>query len=122
MRTTIGSVLGEIRERLPLTEYLVSKGFELRQSGRNRMVALCPFHADKRRPNMVVYTDEHRFHCFCCGARGDVVDMARYLDGHLNFTAALRALATSVGLSLPYDRPPSSEDMGGILTLAAKLY
>ncbi len=86
------------------------------------MVALCPFHADKRRPNMVVYTDEHRFHCYCCGARGDVVDMARCLDGHLNFTAALRALATSVGLSLPHDRPQSSEDRGGILTLAAKLY
>jgi len=48
--------------------------------------------------------------------------MARCLDGHLNFTAALRALATSVGLSLPHDRPQSSEDKSGILTLAAKLY
>ncbi len=122
MPTPIESVLGEIRERLRLTEYLVSKGFKLRQTGRNRMVALCPFHADKRRPNMVVYADEHRFHCYCCGARGDVVDMARCLDGHPNFTAALRALATSVGLALPHDRPHSSEDTGGILTLAAKLY
>ena len=122
MPTAIESVLGEIRGRLPLAEYLLSKGFKLRRSGRNRVVALCPFHADKRRPNMVVYTDEHRFHCYCCGARGDVVDMARYLDGHHNFTTALRALATSVGLALPHDRPQSNEDRGGILTLAAKLY
>ncbi|OLC28449.1 MAG: hypothetical protein AUH31_09245 [Armatimonadetes bacterium 13_1_40CM_64_14] len=122
MPTAVESVLGEIRERLPLTKYLVSKGFKLRQTGRNRMVALCPFHADKRRPNMVIYTDEHRFHCYCCGARGDVVDMARCLDGYLNFTTALRALAASVGLSLPHGRPQISEDRGGILTLAAKLY
>src|SRR5574337_238596 len=122
MPTAIESLLSEIRERLPLTEYILSKGFELRQTGRNRMVALCPFLADRRRPNMVVYTDEHRFHCYCCGARGDVVDMARNLDGHLNFTAALRALATSVGLSLPNDCPQSSKDRDGILTLAAKLY
>ncbi len=122
MPTAIESALGEIRKRLPLTEYLLSKGFKLRPTGRNRMVALCPFHADKRRPNMVVYTDEHRFHCYCCGARGDVVDMARNLDGHLNFTSALRALAAGVGLSLPNHRLQTSEDRGGILTLAAKLY
>ncbi len=122
MTLAIESALSEIRERLPLTEYLISKGFKLRQTGRNRMVALCPFHADKRRPNMVVYTDEHRFHCYCCGARGDVVDMARNLDGHLSFIAALRALAASVGLSLQDDRPQTSEDRGGILTLAAKFY
>jgi DNA primase catalytic core len=122
MPTAIESVLREIRERLSLSEYLVSKGFHLRQTGRNRMVGLCPFHADKRRPNMVVYTDEHRFHCFCCGARGDVVDMARCLDGHINFSAALRALATSVGLTFPYDPPQGSDDRVGILTLAAKVY
>ncbi len=122
MPIAIESTLNEIRERLPLTEYLIRKGFNLRQTGRNRMVALCPFHADKRRPNMVIYTDEHRFHCFCCGARGDVVDMARNLDGHLSFIAALRALAASVGLLLPDDRPQTSEDRGGILTLAAKFY
>lgn len=122
MPTLIESVLREIRERLPLTEYLESKGFKLRQTGRNRMVALCPFHADRRRPNMVVYVDEHRFHCYCCGARGDVVDMARCLDGHPNFTAALRALATGVGVSLPHNRSQGSEDRDGILTLAAKLY
>jgi len=71
---------------------------------------------------MVVYTDETRFHCYCCGARGDVVDMARNLDGHLNFTATLRALAASVGLSLHNDRPQTSEDRSGILTLVAKFY
>ncbi len=122
MPTAIESALTEIRERLPLTEYLISKGFKLRQTGRNRMVALCPFHDDKRRPNMVIYTDEHRFHCYCCGARGDVVDMARNLDGHLSFIVALRALAASVGLPLHDDRPQTSEDRGGILTLVAKFY
>jgi DNA primase len=48
--------------------------------------------------------------------------MARNLDGHLSFIAALRALAASVGLLLPEDRPQTSQDRDGILTLAAKFY
>src|SRR5439155_1572995 len=43
MTTAIGSVLTEIRQQLPLTEYLASKGHALRQTGRSRMLAACPF-------------------------------------------------------------------------------
>jgi len=91
MATLIGSVLKEVRQRLPLTEYLASKGHTLRQTGRNRMVSLCPFHADRHRPNMVVYVDEQRFHCFACGKRGDLVDIVQHLEGHLDFTATAPA-------------------------------
>lgn len=122
MATAIGTVLNEVRQRLPLTEYLVSKGCVLRQTGRNRMVGLCPFHADKRRPNMVIYIDEQRFHCFACGSRGDVVDMVQHLEGHFDFTAALRALADKLQLSWPDERSANAEDTSGVLTLAAKLY
>ena len=34
---------------------------------------LCPFHADKV-PSLKLYGDH--FHCFGCGAQGDVVDLA----------------------------------------------
>lgn len=122
MATAIGTVLNEVRQRLPLTDYLLSKGHALRQSGRSRMVALCPFHADKRRPNMVIYADEQRFHCFCCGAHGDIVDMVQHLEGHPDFTAALRALADKLQVSWPNERPSRGEDPSGVLTLAAKLY
>jgi len=91
-------VLSEVRQQLPLTEYLAGKGHALRQTGRSRMLALCPFHDDKHRPNLVIYADEQRFHCFCCGAHGDIVDMVQHLEGHPDFTTALRALAD---VSLP---------------------
>lgn len=122
MPTAIGSVLSEVRERLSLTDYLVSKGYAPRQTGRSRMIAFCPFHADKRRPNMVIYTDEQRFHCYACGSRGDIVDMVQHLEGHLDFTAALRALADRLRLSWSDDRPSNGKDTGDVLTLAAKLY
>jgi len=122
MTTAIGSVLTEIRQQLPLTEYLASKGHALRQTGHSRMVALCPFHVDKRRPNLVIYADEQRFHCYCCGAHGDIVDMVQHLEGHPDFTTALRALADRLRVAWPNERPSRSEDIDGVLTLAAKLY
>lgn len=122
MATVVGSVLSEVRQCLPLTDYLVNKGHTMRHTGRTRMVALCPFHADKRRPNMVIYTDEQRFHCFACGARGDVVDMVQHLEGHPDFTAALRALADRLQVPWSDGHSPSTADSSTVLTLAAKLY
>ena len=42
-------------------------------------IARCPFHEDGGRPNLVVYADH--FHCFACGAHGDVFDLVAKLDG-----------------------------------------
>jgi DNA primase len=85
------------------------------------MVALCPFHADSRRPNMVIYTDEQRFYCFACGSRGDVVDMAQHLDRHPDFISALRSLADHLGIEWQDPRDTAIE-ASPVLTLAAKLY
>ena len=37
-------------------------------------MALCPFHND-RHPSLYV-SDDH-YHCFACGAHGDVIDLRR---------------------------------------------
>ena len=74
--------------------------------GRGGM-ACCPFH-DERHPSMKVDT---RFHCFGCGADGDVID----------FTARLYDLSPKEApkswpriLALPMTaRPPSGETMSG---------
>ena len=59
-----------IRRDYPL-ETVVAKVVQLRRSGANK-VACCPFHADKT-PSLVLYKD-HTYHCFGCGAHGDVLD------------------------------------------------
>ena len=53
----------------------------------------CPFHGDKH-PSMKV---DARFHCFACGADGDVIDFVARLRGVRNIEAA-REIAGVVGL------------------------
>ena len=50
----------------------------------------CPFHAD-RTPSLKLY-DNH-FHCFGCGAHGDVIDLAAGLLGCSKSEAARRLVA-----------------------------
>lgn len=58
-----------------------------------RGMVCCPFHGDKH-PSMKVDT---RFHCFACGADGDVIDFAARLHGLSKWDAA-RRIAGEVGL------------------------
>ena len=68
--------------------------------GRGGM-ACCPFH-DDRHPSMKVDT---RFHCFGCGADGDVIDFtARLYD--LSPKEAAEKLAQDFGLSYDNKAPP----------------
>ena len=57
----------------------------------------CPFHADKH-PSMKV---DARFHCFGCGADGDVIDFAARLHGLRPYDAA-RKLAEDANLSVSH--------------------
>ena len=61
--------------------------------GRNGM-ACCPFHNDKT-PSMKL---DRRYHCFGCGADGDVIDFAAALYGLGKKEAAIQ-LANDFGLS-----------------------
>ena len=66
--------------------------------GRNNM-ASCPFHND-RTPSMKV---DKRFHCFGCGADGDVIDFVSRLYGISSLEAAQKT-ASDFGIS--YDSKP----------------
>jgi DNA primase len=107
---------------MPLADLLTARGFQLRPAGRGRMVALCPFHEDRRRPNLVVFTGDQRFRCFACGARGDVVDLVQHLDRHLDFTSALRALADQLAVPWPEGRADGTDDSSRVLALSAQTY
>ena len=68
--------------------------------GRNGMCR-CPFHDDKN-PSMKA---DRRFHCFGCGADGDVIDFAARLFGLPLYEAAQRLAAD---FHLTPDKPPSA--------------
>lgn len=63
-------------------------------------MALCPFHNDHH-PSLLV-ADDH-YHCFACGAHGDVIDLAANLFG-LSLYDAARKLAADFHLAP--DKPP----------------
>ena len=65
----------------------------------NRWVGLCPFHAEKT-PSFGVSPDKQLFHCFGCGAGGDLIDYVVRLEG-LEFPDAVRLLADACGVQLP---------------------
>ena len=60
---------------------------------------VCPFH-DDHTPSMVVSPSRQTYHCFVCGASGDVIS---FVQNHLNitFVEALRWCAAQAGLEFP---------------------
>ena len=70
----------------------------LRRAG-TAYVGLCPFHAEKT-PSFNVHPDKGFFHCFGCGAGGDVLKFIE-LQERLDFPDAVRHLAQRAGLQAP---------------------
>ncbi len=84
---------------------LAERGVELRKKGRV-LVARCPFHEEKT-PSFTVTPAKGLFHCFGCGAAGDVIGFVTKHD-KVSFGSALDALARRAGLDLAKlmeDRP-----------------
>ena len=69
---------------------------------------LCPFHSEKT-PSFHVDPDKGFFHCFGCGAGGDVF---KFLELHekVAFPEAVRMLAQKFGVTLPDPVDGSSDD------------
>src|SRR5207237_10269407 len=77
---------------------LVGQRTELRRAGVNRLVGLCPFH-DERTPSFGIDPVEKLYHCFGCGAGGDLFSFVMETEG-LDFAAAMEALADRYGVEL----------------------
>jgi DNA primase len=69
-----------IRAAHPIEAVIAASGVELRSSGKAFM-ARCPFHVEDRNPSMSVGGVEGRYHCFACGAGGDVIDYVARFNG-----------------------------------------
>lgn len=55
------------------------------------ITAICPLHNEDS-PSFYIYTRENKFHCYGCGAHGDVIDFIQKLH-NLNFKQAINFLA-----------------------------
>jgi DNA primase len=91
------SFIEEIRARIRVSE-IVGRAVPLRRAGRE-FHALCPFHKEKS-PSFTVNDEKGFFHCFGCGAHGDVIGFTMDYE-HLGYREAVERLAGVAGLSVP---------------------
>ena len=97
--------LDEIRTRLPCSE-VIGRRVKLVRKGRE-FGGLCPFHNEKT-PSFWVNDEKGFFHCFGCGAHGDVIGFAMRID-NLQFPEAVEKLAGEAGLEMPRYTPQERE-------------
>lgn len=87
----------EIRSRNDIVD-VISSYVSLKRSGSNYM-GLCPFHNEKS-PSFSVSQSRQMYHCFGCGASGDVFMFVEEYENY-TFPEALKFLADRVGVELP---------------------
>jgi DNA primase len=117
------SFLDELKSRADIIS-VVSEHVVLRKMGRSHK-GLCPFHKEKT-PSFTVRADPPVFHCFGCGAGGDVVEFVKLKEG-LSFKDAIESLARRFGVPIPDSREESPEDrlraeIEPVLEAAARQY
>jgi DNA primase len=90
-------IIDQVRQVSSIVE-IASQYTTLRKRGR-KWVGLCPFHSEKT-PSFTLDEDKQLYHCFGCGAGGDIFSLLMEKE-NLNFPEALRYLAERYHVPLP---------------------
>ncbi len=72
---------------------------KLKKAGAQNFSGLCPFHSEKT-PSFSVHATRQFYHCFGCGASGDVLGFVQKIE-NITFPEAVRLVAQKVGIPLP---------------------
>jgi DNA primase len=97
--------LDELRARVTLSS-VVQRTTKLQRAGRE-WKACCPFHNEKS-PSFTVSDEKGFYHCFGCGAHGDVIRWMTDQRG-LSFMDAIKELAAEAGLEVPAPDPRAAK-------------
>ncbi|KHF41872.1 DNA primase [Halalkalibacter okhensis] len=103
---------------------VISDYVQLKKQGR-QYIGLCPFHGEKS-PSFSVSPDKQLYHCFGCGAGGNVFSFLMELEG-LTFIESVRKLGERANIDLPEVTAETTAQGPQVLMrsaheLAAKLY
>lgn len=93
--------LDEIRSRLNLSD-IIGKRVKVTRAGREYK-ACCPFHREKT-PSFTINDEKGFYHCFGCGAHGDVIGFLMQHD-NMSFIDVVETLAAQAGLRMPSPDP-----------------
>ena len=100
----------ELKSRVRLRQVLQSYGVDwLRRSGRDQYRGRCPIHQGQGREAFHVNLARDIFHCFACGAGGNVLDFVSAMEGCSMREAGLRLQARGSDLPVRRSAPPPSK-------------
>ena len=95
----------ELRARVTLST-VVMRTTKLTKAGRE-WKGCCPFH-DEKTPSFYVNDQKQFYHCFGCGAHGDVISWMTDQRG-LSFIDAIKELASEAGMEVPAPDPVAAK-------------
>jgi DNA primase len=91
--------IAAVRDKSPIAD-VIGEHVQLRSAGGGNLKGLCPFHEEKS-PSLSVSPAKGLFHCFGCGAGGDVIRFLERIE-NVGFTEAAELLAARAGIQLRY--------------------
>jgi DNA primase len=97
--------LDELRARVTLSS-VIGRTTRIQKAGRE-FKACCPFHNEKT-PSFTINDEKGFYHCFGCGAHGDVIRWMTDQRG-LAFMDAVRELASEAGMEVPAADPRAAK-------------
>ncbi len=101
------SFVEQVRDRNDLVS-AIGDAVKLRKAGKD-YIGLCPFHSEKS-PSFTVSASKQFYHCFGCGAHGNVISWEMEYGG-LGFVDAVEKLSRSAGLVMPEQAAQSPESI-----------
>ena len=97
--------IDELRGRITLSG-VIGRTVRVQKAGRE-FKACCPFHGEKT-PSFTINDEKGFYHCFGCGAHGDVIRWMTEQRG-LSFMDAIKDLAEEAGMEMPAPDPRSAD-------------
>src|SRR5579872_5932874 len=101
-----GSFADRVKQQADIVR-VIGEYVRLKKSGQN-FTGLCPFHSEKT-PSFAVHPVKQIYHCFGCGAGGDVFKFVMEMD-KCDFPEAVRTVAEKCGIAIPQPRERSPEE------------
>jgi len=101
-----GSFAEKVKQQADIVR-VIGEYIRLKKTGQN-FTGLCPFHQEKT-PSFAVHPVRQIYHCFGCGAGGDVFKFVQEVD-KCTFPEAVRTVAEKCGIPIPRPRERSPEE------------
>lgn len=113
------SFIDQLLDQTDIVE-VVGRRLQLNKKGSN-FWCLCPFHDDSN-PSMAVNQDKQFFYCFVCQESGNAIHFLRRYE-NLEFVDAIETLASSAGMTVPYENTKLEKSKpSGLVEKAVKYY